>query len=344
VFGLTAGHTANNPRISAILIRTGLNPYGLAYTLGLQGRGTSRANPEGGGLEGLIALGTELNAKVLELPEPWLAEQREAGFASLRDRLKELDMTPVVSSGLQHGDFEFLIEAAQALGAGFIRMALTPILCGDRAAAGPKWPELVASVHDKLGRYSAVAADHGLTIVIENHQDFTSAELAAFCEEFGPSVRIVYDTGNSFPVAEAPLDFTATIAPYVRYVHLKDYRIQWTDDGLRLVRCAIGDGAVPFPELFALLEAHHDDMLCVLEPGALESRHVRLFTPEWWTGYPPRTAEQLAACLAAARLNRLPGNADWRTPWERGEDGKITAYELAMIHRSVENMKKLGLM
>ena len=62
----------------------------------------------------------------------------------------------------------------------------------------------------------------------------------------GPGVGIIFDTGNTFPVAEAPLDFTRVIAPHVRHVHLKDYRVQFTDEGYRLVRCAIGDGAVPF--------------------------------------------------------------------------------------------------
>ena len=81
--------------------------------------------------------------------------------------------------------------------------------------------------------------------MIENHQDFTSRELAAFCQRLGPAVRIVLDTGNTFPVAEAPLDFVEVVAPYVAYVHLKDYRVQPTGDGFRLVRCAIGDGAVP---------------------------------------------------------------------------------------------------
>ena len=67
-----------------------------------------------------------------------------------------------------------------------------------------------------------------------------------FCKLGGASVGIVFDTGNTFPVGEAPLDFTRVIAPYVRHVHLKDYRVQFTDEGFRLVRCAIGDGAVPF--------------------------------------------------------------------------------------------------
>ena len=52
----------------------GLNPYGLTYHLGLQGKGTPRANPDGKGLEGFIAIATELKAKVLEIFDPWLAE------------------------------------------------------------------------------------------------------------------------------------------------------------------------------------------------------------------------------------------------------------------------------
>ena len=38
------------------MLEVGLNPYGLTYHLGLQGRGTPRANPKAAGLEGFIAL------------------------------------------------------------------------------------------------------------------------------------------------------------------------------------------------------------------------------------------------------------------------------------------------
>jgi len=325
-------------------LQTGLNPYGLTWHLGLQGMGTPRANPHGRGLEGFIALAEELGSKALELWEGWLKDMSDADLAALSLRLDDLGMARVVSSGLQQGDMALLIRAALALKARHIRFALTPILCGDRAAAGPRWAELVALVRDKLGRYAPMAAANGLVILIENHQDFTSRELVGFCDEFGPSVQIVYDTGNSFPVAEAPLDFTAVIAPHVRHVHLKDYRAQWTDEGLRLVRCAIGDGAVPFTGIFEILARHHQTMTCVLEPGALEARHVRLFTPDWWQGYEPRSAQSLAAVLLAARTNRLPDDADWRTPWERGDDGALEGYELDMIRRSAANMKSLGIM
>ena len=137
--------------------------------------------------------------------------------------------------------------------------------------------------------------------------------------------------------------FYARVAPHVRHVHLKDYRVQFTDEGYRLVRCAIGDGAVPVAEMLELFSAHHPTLTAVLEPGALEARHVRFLKPEWWALYPPKTAASLAACLAAAQRNRLPDDADTRTPWEKGEDGAIEAYELAMIRRSAANMRALGL-
>ena len=325
-------------------IITGLNPYGLTWHLGLQGIGTPRANPHGTGLPGFIALAQELGGKAVELWEGWLKDMSDADLAALCAQLDGLGMARVVSSGLQQGDMSLLIRAALALNSPYIRFALTPVLCGDRAAAGPLWGELVASVRAKLTAYTPMAAANGLVILIENHQDFTSRELVALCEEFGPSVRIVYDTGNSFPVAEAPLDFTEVVAPYVRHVHLKDYQVQWTDQGLRLVRCAIGDGAVPFAALFDILAKHHSEMTAVLEPGALEARHVRLFTEGWWQGYAPRTAQSLAAVLLAARTNRLPDDADYRTPWERGDDGALEQYELDMIRRSAANMKALGIM
>ncbi len=326
------------------MFEVGLNPYGLTYHLGLQGHGGPRANPDAAGLEGFIDVARVLSVKTLEIFEPWLAALDDAALASLKLRLDALGMTPIISSGLQSADFESCRRSALGLGATLIRFALTPILCGDRNAAGARWPEFAASVRDKLARYAPRAAAAGLTIGIENHQDFTAAELVAICRDHGANVGIVFDTGNSFPVAQAPLEFTRIVAPYVRHVHLKDYRVQPTHEGYRLVRCAIGDGAVPFAELTAILRRHHERLTGVLEPGALEARHVRLLTPEWWNGYAPASALDLAACLRAAQRNGLAEEADYRTPWERGADHELVQYELDMIHRSAANMRAIGVM
>ena len=36
-------------------------------------------------------------------------------------------------------------------------------------------------------------------------------------------------------------------------------------------------------------------------------------------------------------------DADYRTPWERGDDAALADYELAMIRRSAKNMRAIGL-
>lgn len=330
------------PETRGTAFALGLNPYGLTYHLGLQGAGGPRANPDGAGLEGFIAIAAELGAEVLEIYDPWLRAMSDDELGALRDRLGGLGMTPVVSSGLMMGPFESALRSARALDAKIIRYGLTTVLCGDRHALGDKWKELVAHVRDALAERGPRAFDDGRTLAIENHQDFGSEELADFCESTR-GVGICLDTGNTFPVAEAPLDFTRRVASHVRHVHLKDYRVQFTDEGYRLVRCAIGDGAVPIAAMLDNLGARGQKLTAVLEPGALEARHVRFLRPEWWNSYPPKTASAFAACLAAARVNRLADDADYRTPWERGEDAAIAGYELAMIRRSASNMRAIGL-
>ena len=49
------------------LFQIGLNPYGVAYTVGLQGLGTPRANPQPTGLPGFLALAREIGAAYVEL-------------------------------------------------------------------------------------------------------------------------------------------------------------------------------------------------------------------------------------------------------------------------------------
>jgi len=106
-------------------LQTGLNPYGLTYHLGLQGNGTPRANPDGRGLEGFLALAVELGAKTIEIFEPWIARLDDADISALKTRLAALGMTPVVSSGLNQGPLDSAFRSAERLDARLIRVCLT---------------------------------------------------------------------------------------------------------------------------------------------------------------------------------------------------------------------------
>ncbi len=326
------------------MFRVGLNPYGLAYTVGLQGLGTSRRNDRAIGMAGFVALARELGARCIELDGRWLAGATDGELARMRDDLA--GETLICSYWLSQTPGETLAGAVRdtaAVGAAMIRLHLTPVLEGARASWGARWGDMVAHGRATLQREAVRAADAGLVIAIEDHQDFGSEELVDISQEAGANVGIVFDTGNAYSVGEDPVAFAHRAGHRIRHVHLKDYVAQPTDDGYRLVRCAIGDGCVPLGEIAGVLAAHTPSLTASIEPGALESRHIRLFTAEWWKGYPPRSARELGTALRRLRINRLSEDTDSRTPWERGAPGdEIVAYEIAQIRRSVENLRAMG--
>ena len=326
------------------MLLVGLNPYGTNYTIGLQGAGRPRANPRPAGLDGFLALAEEMGARSIELDLRLLPPLDSDDLTRLRDRLESRGMLPVLSAGPSQETVQEAILYAKHLGARAIRMGLTGVLCGDRAAE-PRWLEIVAGARLMLRRMAHIASDHGLSLAIEDHQDFTSAELIELCGQAGPGVGICFDTANPLAVGEEPIAFTRAVASLVRHVHLKDYRAHWSDVGYRLVSCATGDGAIPIREMADILLEHQAEMTASIEVGALNARHIRLFTPAWWQGYPPRTAQELAPALAAARVRRLPDDAEWRTPWELEQEPQaIIDHELALFRKSVLNVKRIGLM
>ena len=325
------------------MLQIGLNPYGLAYTVGLQGRGTPRANPQPIGLDGFIRIAREIGARCIELDWRWLFAMDDDEVRALGERLS--DLPRVISYWVQHEPDETLeraIHCASGVGARILRMHLTPVLEGNRSALGSRWPTMIQHARDVVIRDAPRAADAGLTVAIENHQDLASDELLALAEQAGPNVGITLDTGNPFSVGEDPIGFVERAGRRIRHLHLKDYVSQFTPEGYRLIRCATGSGCVPFSEILTTLPAS-DGMTASIEIAALDARHIRVFTPEWWEGYPARPSSELARALQRLKQARLDDNADYRTPWEKEEPPEaIAAYERAQLDESVANLRKLG--
>ncbi len=332
------------------MFQIGLNPYGFSHAVGLQAFGTPRANPDGTGLRGFIRIATEIGAQCFEFDGRWLAPLADDELVRLGSELP--DVPRLCSYWLHHVPGETLdeaIRATRALGASTIRMHLTPILEGARAKHGAKWQAMIKHARETLNREARKAADAGLQVVIENHQDFGSDELMAFADEAGPNVGIAMDTGNAFAVAEDPVAFAKRVAPRIKHVHLKDYVSQFTSEGFRLIRCAIGDGCVPLREIAEVFEPRTSEprpaLTASIEVGALDVRHVRVFAPDWWAGYPTRPVEELRIALDRLKTKRLDDNADYRTPWESNQStSAIVDYELEQLRKSVANLKALGWM
>jgi sugar phosphate isomerase/epimerase len=111
------------------------------------------------------------------------------------------------------------------------------------------------AVYERLREAGAVAAKHGVTIVLETHPDLiTNAEtaLATMRRVNHPHVRVNFDTANIYFYNQDVdgLEELRRVAAYVGAVHLKD-----TDGGYRHWHFpALGRGIVKFPEVFRMLD------------------------------------------------------------------------------------------
>jgi sugar phosphate isomerase/epimerase len=235
------------------------------------------------------------------------------------------------------------IPQAAALGARVLRVILSRVLGGNRREMRGGWRAHLERACAMLRAVRPVAESHGVTVAVENHQDVTSEELLWLCEAVGGDrIGITLDTGSTLAVAEGPVEFAQRLRPLVRNVHLKDYHIFLSSTGYRLCTCAIGDGVVDFPGLFALF-ADQPDLPASIELGARQARHVELLQDGWWTDYPPRPLGRLVEALRVLLPRARPAGEDYRIPHERGEpEETLRAYELAEFDRSVAYLKRVS--
>ena len=137
------------------------------------------------------------------------------------------------------------------------------------------------------------AEELGLTVALETHDDFSSAELVAelLRRVESPSFAAVWDVHHTYRVGESPQDAVRALGTRVALVHVKDARRR--RDGWKLV--ALGDGEVPVREsLGSLREAGYEGWLTV----EWEKRwHPELAEPELAL---PRDGATLRRWLASA--------------------------------------------
>ena len=101
-----------------------------------------------------------------------------------------------------------------------------------------------------LRAVASLAADLGVLVVIENHEDFTGPVLAHILGAVDhPSVRALYDYGNSQMVGEDPLDALSAMAPFIERVHAKDHVLLKGPDGPIVQGVPFGSGRLPVGEI-----------------------------------------------------------------------------------------------
>jgi 3-oxoisoapionate decarboxylase len=125
--------------------------------------------------------------------------------------------------------------------------------------------EMMAKTEADLRQVVAEAGDRGITIVLENHEDFTGPELAAIVAAIDhPNLRILYDYGNSQMVLEDPEEALDALLPFVHSVHAKDHVMVRERDAGRLTVAGVpmGEGFLPVSRLTRRVLEHGLRRIC----------------------------------------------------------------------------------
>jgi 3-oxoisoapionate decarboxylase len=111
-----------------------------------------------------------------------------------------------------------LIPKAHAMGAEIMRIVASSLMFRYE----PHGPQIEAIVK-MLGQSVKIAEDHGIVLAIENHIDYSSAEICQILERVdSAALKVNFDTGNALRMMENPVAAAKRLGPHIVAVHAKD--------------------------------------------------------------------------------------------------------------------------
>ena len=179
-----------------------------------------------------------------------LQSKSPAQFARIRQRLEQHQLIcDLDTSGTAPDHLATLIDVAHQVGARQLR-----------TYTRYPYPETLTRTAADLAQIGPVAAAAGITVMLENHETFTGAEIAGILAAVDhPNVKALFDYGNSQMALEDPLVALAAMAPYARSAHIKDH-VVWPGTGRspaewHVLGVPLGQGYLPIAQLTQQLYA-----------------------------------------------------------------------------------------
>lgn len=166
-------------------------------------------------------------------------------FRRVGDRAKELGIAlEVASGGIDPSKLRLVLELARQLGAEVVRTTVNENGSED----------VIARAAVAVGQVAPEYEEVGIALAIENHEDLTAAEVVDLIERIdSPAVGAVYDSGNSLPFYQDPVEEARLLLPYVRTTHIKDHILVQNGDAVWSVGTPFGLGRIPLAEIVAVL-------------------------------------------------------------------------------------------
>ena len=116
------------------------------------------------------------------------------------------------------GEMNSLIPKAVCIGAGIMRIVASSLMFRFE----PHGPQ-IESIVRMLKASVKIAQDHGVILALENHIDYTSAEILEILERVdSDALKVNFDTGNTLRMMEDPVAAARRLGPYTVATHTKD--------------------------------------------------------------------------------------------------------------------------
>jgi 3-oxoisoapionate decarboxylase len=225
-------------------------------------------------LEGFLNRAVELGVQGVSLESCFIPRLDTAYLKDVRVFLDDHHLDRVFAwghpLGLEAGKSEqayasmlAALPYAEAIGAQIMR-----VVSSNRVfRSEPHAPQLEQLT--RLLRHAVkVAQDHGIQLAIENHIDYTAAELLQLLDAVdSPDLGINFDTGNFLRIQEDPPAAMEKLAGRVLATHIKDVRRipgVDSDQWYSYAAVPVGEGVVDMRKLLQLLKAaHYTGMLAI---------------------------------------------------------------------------------
>jgi len=156
-----------------------------------------------------------------------------------------------------------LIPKAVCIGAGIMRIVASSLMFRFE----PHAPQIEAIVR-MLKQSVKIARDHGVILALENHIDYTSAEILEILERVdSDALKVNFDTGNTLRMMEDPVAAARRLGPHTVATHTKDVaacRHVRPEEWYFFSSVPVGTGLIDIPGVVrALAESGYQGVLAV---------------------------------------------------------------------------------
>lgn len=225
----------------------------------------------------------------------------------VRDRREKLGLFLEGSISLpkhegEVGAFERDVLSAKEAGASIVR---TVCLSGRRYenfSSLQDFQDFKARSISSLKLAEPVVRKHKMRLAVENHKDWTAAELLGIMKSLGSEwVGVNLDFGNNVALMENPMEVVESLAPYTFTTHVKDMGVKEYADGFLLSEVPLGEGFLDLKGMFDRCRQHFADVNFNLEMITRDPLKVPCLSNEYWTTFPAAVPQTLATTLRTVR-------------------------------------------